>query len=71
MQYWICYFSVQDDNWSAWSNPKFIYVSLFFSSTQMWYNKKPAYPSVTSRLLKKSPSFEINMQQKAESTAKA
>ena len=51
---------------------KFIYVNLFFSSPQMWYNKKPAHSSITSRLLKKkSPRFEINMQQKAESTVKA
>ena len=42
-------------DWSAWSNPKFIYVSLFFSSPQMWYNKKLAHPSVTSRLLKTKP----------------
>ena len=54
MQYWICYFSVQDD----WTDPldqtpKFIYVSLFFSSPQMSYNKQPARPSMTSRLLKK------------------
>ena len=37
----------------------------------MSYNKKPAYPSVNSRLLKKSHRFKMNMQQKAESTAKA
>ena len=38
----------------------------------MSYNKKPTYPSVTSRLLKKtSHIFEMNMQLKAESTAKA
>ena len=38
----------------------------------MSYNKKPAHPSMISRLLeKKSPRFEINMQQKVESTAKA
>ena len=41
------------------------------SSPQMIYNKKPAHPSLTSRLLKKSHRFEMNMQQKAESTAKA
>ena len=39
-------------DWSAWSNPKFIYVSLFFSSPQMIYTTKPAHPSMTSCLLK-------------------
>ena len=37
----------------------------------MSYNKKPAYLSLTSRLLKKSHRFEMNMQQTAESIAKA
>ena len=37
----------------------------------MSYNKKPAYPSMTLRLLNKSHRFEMNMQQKAKSTAKA
>ena len=38
----------------------------------MWYNKKSG-PSLSDLALirKKSHSFEINMQQKAESTAKA
>ena len=49
------------------------YLSLFFSSPQMWYNKKPAHPSINDLafIKKKSHRFEINMQQKAESTAKA
>ena len=41
-------------DWSAWSNPKFIYVSLFFSSPEMIHTTKPAHPSMTSRLLKKT-----------------
>ena len=36
----------------------------------MCYNKKPAHPLITSRLLKKKRRFQMNMQQKAESTAK-
>ena len=42
-------------DWSAWSNPKFIYVSLFFSSPQMIYTTKPAHSSMTSCLFKKLP----------------